>query len=230
MNRFFCSRSIALASALSSLALCYLLATPARALTPFPNDDFQDGTTMNWMGSTTTNAPNEGPGGVGDAALLVSSGNRVVVHNTSQWAGDFTGIERIALDIRQANPNLAAMQMRIGISNGPFGPNGSGDTYVTNDSVPVPNDNAWHHIEFNIRPSDFVPHSQNTNPTPDAAAALASVTHLRILHSLTADFRGAQTSADFYLDNIHAVPEPSSAMLAGAAGLGLLARRRARRR
>lgn len=230
MNRSYCARAIALASAISSFALTYSLTTSAWALNPIPNDTFQDGTVMNWGGSTTTNAPNAGPGGSGDAALLVSAGNRAVVFNTMQWAGSYTGIEKIALDMRQANPNLANMQMRIGIANGSFGPNGSGDTYVTSASVAVANDGAWHHLVFDIRPSDFVPHSMNSNPTPDAGAALASVTHLRILHSATADFRGAQVGAEFYLDNIQVVPEPTSALLATAAGLGLAAHRRARRR
>jgi hypothetical protein len=138
------------------------------------------------------------------------------------------GITRLEMDVRHANASLSNLEMRIGIANGAFGPNGSGDTYVTSASMAVPNDGAWHHIAFDLRPPAFTPHSENTNPAPDAAAALANVTQLRILHNPTPDFRGALGGAQFYLDNIHAVPEPAGAVLAACtiAAAGAMRRRR----
>lgn len=221
----------AVAAALAALAVSVTLSTPARAVSLSQVDNFQAGTTLNWGGATTSSAPNQGPAGAGDTALFLSAPNRVVTFNTMQWTGNYAsaGVTKLVMDIRQANANLASMQMRIGIANGTFGPNGDGDTYVTSAAVAVPNDGAWHRIAFDIRPSDFSPTSVNTNPAPSAAAALASVTHLRILHNPGAnDFRGAQVGADFYLDNIRGVPEPTSGALTALAGLGMLSRRRGR--
>jgi MYXO-CTERM domain-containing protein len=203
-------------------------------VTPNLIDDFQGGTIQGWLGSPTSNVADEGPGGVGDNALLVSAGNRVVTFNEMQWTGNFTaaGISQIAMDVRHANANLANLSMRIGIGTDGFvgggGPNGIGDTYLT-AAINVPNDDAWHRIVFSVTAADFTPSSSNNNPTPDAAAALADVSHFRILHNPTdGDFRGAQAGADFYLDNIGVVPEPTSAALAAAAVAALAARRRKR--
>ncbi len=232
MTRSTSSPLAVLAWSFLSLALGLSAAAPAGAVTPNVKDDFESGTTLGWGGSTTSNVPDVGPGGAGDNALLVSAGNRVATFNEAQWAGNYisAGIAQLSMDVRHANANIANLQMRIGFANGAFGPNGTGDTYVTNYAIAVPNDDAWHHIVFNISPSDFDPHNQNTNPTPNAATALASLTQLRILHNPTPmDFRGAQTGAEFYLDNIQVVPEPTGAAIALSAGAALLVRRRLRR-
>jgi hypothetical protein len=231
MTHFAFSRFVALAAGFAALVLGLTLSTPASAVSLLQHDNFQGGTTMNWAGATTSSAPSQGPGGAGDTALFVSSANRIVTFNTMQWAGNYVtaGVKRLVMDIRQANAHLSTMQMRIAISNGAFGPSGDGDTYVTSSSVAVPNDGAWHRIAFDVRAADFSPTSLNTNPSPSAAAALASVTHLRLIHNPAAnDFRGAQVNADFYLDNIRGVPEPSSGALAALAGLAAWARRRGR--
>jgi hypothetical protein len=219
--------------ALASFFVLLVAALPALGLPPLPSDDFEDGTVQSWGGSTTSNAPNAGPAGAGDNALSVNSSNRVVVMNQSQWAGDYAaaGIKQIAMDVR--HQNSFPLAMRIGIANGPLGPGGSGNTYVTDDAIAVANDGLWHRITFNVRAADFVATSNNTSITPDAAAALANVTVLRLLHNPNPmDFTGAVGPATFFLDNIaaSAVPEPAAAglLLAGIIARG--AQRRAQRR
>jgi hypothetical protein len=104
---------------------------------------------------------------------------------------------------------------------------------VTDDAIAVANDGLWHRITFNVRAADFVATSNNSSITPDAAAALANVTVLRLLHNPNPmDFTGAVGPATFFLDNIaaSAVPEPAAAglLLAGIIARG--AQRRAQRR
>ncbi len=183
-----------------SLALSIAAAMPAprtaSAITLGQVDAFDSGV-AGWGGSPTSNVA---------GSLSVNSSNRVVTFNELQWTGDYiaAGVSRITMDVLHQNPfNL---QLRLGIAKGPFGSTGSGDTYVTNDSISVPNDGSWHTISFDVTPSDFVASFANTVPTPNAAAALAAVSHLRILHNPEAgDFRGAPGGGEFRLDNITAL-------------------------
>ena len=211
----------------------FVAAWPARALPPLPSDDFEDGTVQSWGGSTTSNAANAGPAGAGDNALSVNSSNRIVVMNQAQWAGNYAadGVKQIAMDVR--HQNNFPLALRLGIANGPLGPGGTGDTYVTDDLIAVANDGLWHRITFNVTAADFVATTNNTSITPDAAAALTNVTVLRLLHNPNPmDFTGAVGPATFFLDNIaaSAVPEPAASglLLAGIMGVG--ARGRAQRR
>lgn len=186
-----------------------LLVGPASAgaVTLGQIDTFQDGGVAGWNapGNNTfvTNVPNAGPAGVGDNALNVQADLRFVDFNIAQWTGDYiaAGVTRISLDIRHANQY--PLTMRLGIANGFFGFGGAGDTYVTNAGIVVPSDDAWHRIVFDVLPGDFVPSFKNTSNPPNAAAALANVTHFRILHNPTpTDFSGQAVAGSFLMDNI----------------------------
>ncbi len=211
-----------------SLALLVSLsASAARAVTLGQVDDFQNGTTQGWGGSTTSNVADAGPSGVGDNALFVDSNNRVIIFNTTQWTGDYTaaGITQILVDVR--HQNAFDLELRLAIAQGGFGPNGIGDTYVSVESINVPNDGEWHSIAFPILATDLDPSSANTTNPPNAAAALAGLTQLRILHNPNPEFFvGVPGGGEFFLDNIRAIPEPTavSLLLLGAASF-LLQRR-----
>jgi len=198
------------------LALVFLIslsASAVRAVTLGQVDDFQDGTVQNWGENFTSfnfNAPDAGPGGVGDNALRVDGTvvPRVVTFNETQWTGDFTtaGITQISLDIR--NQYTFDLELRLGIANGALTAQGIGDSYVSAESVNVPNDGAWHTIVLPILASDFEPTSRNNTVPPDAAVALTNVTHFRILHNPDPeDFRGAVGNGEFFLDNIRAISD-----------------------
>ncbi|HEX6962140.1 MAG TPA: PEP-CTERM sorting domain-containing protein [Lacipirellula sp.] len=215
---------------LTTISLATLHASPGQAVTVGAIDDFQDGTTAGWGGGGgASNLADAGPTGAGDNALRVATGSgRVAIVNTTQWTGDFlaAGVTQLQMDIR--NESGFPLEMRIGVANGPVGSGGAGDTYVSAMSVPVVADSQWHRIALSLSPADFIPHTANTNPAPNAAAALANVSHFRILHNPMANFLGAMGPATFYLDNIRAVPEPHAATLALLA-LGLIAARQPRR-
>jgi hypothetical protein len=185
------------------------LASPSAAITLGQLDDFQDGTLQGWeMGHSTTavNTPDVGPAGAGDRVLEMLTAVRVVIFNEAQWTGDYTaaGVTQISMDVKQQS-NFT-LQLRLAIGSGEFGPGGSGDTYVTNYAIPVAQDGQWHHIVFDVKPSDFVATLANPSPPGDPAAALSSVSQLRLIHNPTAmDFRGAMGEADFYVDNISAL-------------------------
>lgn len=181
-------------------------AAPCWAIVANQVDTFNNGTTQNW-GISMGNVPvgvlmNGGSSGMaGDHALLMDSsqfGNKLLVLNQMQWTGNWTaaGITQVSMDVKNLNP--FGLSMRLGIAGpGGFGALGSGDTFISKNVIPVPADNAWHAITFNVLASDF----QFVNDDyQDSAAALAGITHFRILHTLQAgDYsgNGAVDAADY---------------------------------
>jgi hypothetical protein len=199
-----------LAATISLVAL--LTASKASAITLGQVDDFQSGGVANWGGPQMSNIANAGPGGMGDNALEVQPDNRFVFFNEMQWRGDYiaAGVTRISMDVQHSN--AFNLELRIAISRAVRPQSqGGGDVYITNYSVSVPNDAQWHHLEFDVTPSDFVPGLLNSSPGPGGAAgALADVAHMRILHRPIDgggddfDIKGEFATGSMRIDNVRA--------------------------
>jgi hypothetical protein len=165
--------------------------------------------------------PDAGPSGSGDSALRITAngsssgpGGKLVVFNRTTWTGDYTaaGIVSIAADLRNlGNTNLA---VRLAF-------NGPGGWFVT-AIAPAPRFDGWSSADFDLRPAALTAVSGGTN----AAATLASVTEMRILHSSAADHQGAVVSGILLVDNLSAVPEPSAIGLLAGSLLVFLKRKR----
>ena len=185
------------------------LNSASAAVTVGQVDDFQDGTTQGWsntlsMASAPTNQPNTGPGGAGDNALFsIVGGNpdAFSIVNSTQWAGDYNtaGITTIKFD---AN-NLGINSINIGIL---FNGNAAGT-----NTVLVPVGTGWNTYSIDLTTLSF------GSPT-----TLNSVTSLELTNSTS----GVGGALDIYVDNITAVPEPHSGLLALLAFAGLFSRRR----
>jgi hypothetical protein len=195
------------------VAVCFssLLVGKSWAITGNQLQDFQSGASQ-WSVSNGAALvpvlPDEGPAGAGDFALHMSSSElsvpRLLVINTSEWDGNWTaaGIFQISMDVR--NPNNFDLAMRLGIA-GPGGVSsgGSGDTHVT-QALSVAPDNAWHTLTFNVAAANFT-----ALESTSTAAALANVSHFRIIHNPSASFIGAFVQGAFDIDNIRAIaPDP----------------------
>jgi hypothetical protein len=228
------SRLARLTPIVLSTALVLSLADRVVAVSLGMVDDFQAGTTAGWGGGAPAAiVPNVGPTGAGDNALsITATTGRVAIVNTAQWTGDYgaAGVTKILVDVR--HQNTFPLQLRLGLASGAVGSGGAGDTYVSAVAVPAPNDGQWHRVALSLAPADFVPHTANSNPSPNAAAALANVSHLRILHNPVANFLGANGPATLFLDNIQTIPEPTALVLTACAigALGLTRSMRGRPR
>ena len=202
-------------------ALCFALSSHA-AVTLNQFENFSGA--PEWSsGDPNPNPPvlvaDGGPLGPGDTALRVTSnggsgaGGRLIVFNETLWTGDYTaaGITSIAADLRNGGSTTLSMRLAL---------NGPGGWFVT-AAAPVTAFSGWVNQVFDIRSAALA-----TAGGTDAAATLAAVSELRILHSATVDFRGAKVSSSFLVDNIRAIPEPASVVLLAMAGIGCVFRKR----
>lgn len=160
-----------------------------------------------------------GPLGGGDPALRVTSnggsgpGGKLLIFNNSSWTGNHSaaGVTRITLALR--NTGSTTLSFRLAF-------NGMGGWFAT-PAAPLAPFTGWVTREFDTRPAALV-----NVVGSDAAATMATVSQMRILHASAPDFRGAQVAGSFMVDSIQAVPEPSTAVLLALAGAGCLFRKR----
>jgi len=163
--------------------------------------------------------PDSGPEGTGDPALSINArsgsgpGSRLAAFNVTDWTGDYlsAGIDALTMDLR--NQSLLSSEMRVAV-------NGPGGWFVT-DSETLGTFSTWTSVKFDLSPDSLL-----TAGGSNASSTLAAVTELRILHSTVPTFQGGAGQRTVLVDNIQAVPEPESMILAGLAALSLFRRKR----
>jgi len=104
------------------------------------------------------------------------------------------------------------LSIRIAIREGTG--NASTPGYASTNAFSLPPDNQWHHAVFLLDVADLT----GVNSPAALITDLASVAELRILDAVNVSLVGDQFSTSapavaFGIDNITAVPEPSSVLL-----------------
>lgn len=170
-------------------------------------DDFEDGTTQNWViGGAAgpefqpANIATDGPNGVDDNYLSYTSlggggvASKMVIFNagpTSQWSSNFTaqGIVAIRMNVRALDNNL---NLRVAFQ-------GSGTRICTTNAVTVTAGAGWSEIVIPILASDFTVVSGGST----IETALTNVSAMRILSSGAPTWSAPDAiSATLHLDNI----------------------------
>ena len=172
-------------------------------------DDFEDGTTQNWVigGAAAPefqpmNVATDGPDGVDDNYLSYSSlggsgvASKMIIFNagpTSQWSSNFTaqGIVAIRMDVRVLTNDL---NLRVAFQ-------GSGTRICTTNAIPVTAGTGWTEITIPIDASDFTLVSGGST----IETVLTNVSAMRILSSNAPTWTGADAIVStIHLDNITA--------------------------
>lgn len=206
------------------LAAVFSISIPSvhGAITLFQTENFS--TLGGWTsGNQNPNPPallaDSGPLGGGDTALRVlanggQAGGRLVTFNRTNWTGDFTseGVITITADLR--NLGTSTLSVRIAF-------NGPGGWWIT-AAESIPAFTGWSNRDFDIQASALTASEGGSS----AAATLAEVTEMRILHSPDPDHTGVTLSSTMLVDNITAVPEPSALVLFAWTSLFLKRKRR----
>jgi len=176
-------------------------------------DDFEDGTTQNWIigspddaVSPPANVTTDGPDGVDDNYLTYTStppasggaGSKMIIFNAgNQWSLNYTSeaIIAIKMDVRVQTTDL---NLRVAFQ----GPNGK--RICTTQAVNVGAGLGWTSVTIPIAVSNFT--VVGGAPSVTIADALANVSTMRILSSNSPTWTGADTIiSTINLDNITAV-------------------------
>ena len=155
-----------------------------------------------------------GPGGPSDPYLQIAAtgtsgpGSRIGAQNLGDWSGDYiaAGVNRIRMDVRNFSTTDDLLLRLLFVDFGAMGPSNVAMT----DRVEVPAGSGWQSIEFDITPSSLI------TILGSASGALQNTDEFRIVHNPGDTFIPGSVpavTATLGVDNINAVPEPSSAAL-----------------
>ncbi len=192
-----------------SIVFALLLVPSASAVLLGQIDDFQDGTTQNWGSGVNNpvppvNSADNGPLGIGDHCLLaattgtVGPGGKMVFFNMAQWTGDYTtaGVTKIAMMFNNLGGQDLTMRLAL---------DGGGGMFSTVDEVTLTAGSGWQSVEFSLAAPDLV-----SVGGASVAGTLSNVTVLRVLNSDVPSWNGTDVTAELFVDNITAVPEPAA--------------------
>ncbi|MCH2173145.1 PEP-CTERM sorting domain-containing protein [Myxococcota bacterium] len=213
-------------------------AQPAAAISLLQIDDFQSGTLEGWgQPLMSPNPPYVAPicGPLGcppsvDQYMMVvgngmgGPGSKPLVENSAQWSGDYlsAGVDTITMDLN--NQFTTDLEIRLAI----YSADSNGGTFALSQGVLLPSHwgslQSWTSVSFPIAPGDWTAVSGGPSGKPTGAdihTALQTVQTLRILHATSPSWQANTTVGQFGVDNITAIPEPSSWVLLGS-GMALL--------
>ncbi len=220
------------AAALSVLGI-FFLASSAKAIVVGQLDDFQDGMLANWENGgagapPVQNIATGGPGGAGDHYMQIAStgpggpGQFLTVFNRNQWIGDYItpGVTAIEMDL--LNLSSVTLTIRLGFKEtAGFGGNG----YLTSGFTLAPG-SGWQHVVFTINAGSVIAVG---TPNPFDDFFHTGPDEMRIINEAGTDnLVGDAVTAQLGIDNVHAVPEPGTGLLAvtGLLALGAVLRRK----
>ena len=170
-------------------------------------DGWQSGSPIPPNPTPPTIVPNVGPNGTGDTAMQITSsggsgaGSQLVAFNTAQWDGNYlsAGVTSITVDLK--NTGTTDLTMRLAFR----GPDLT-TWFVTNLGFDLTAGSAWQQAQFSLAEFDLT----RVAGTQTYATTFGNVSEMRLLDNPALDFRGAPVVASVLVDNIAAVPEPSS--------------------
>ena len=204
-----------------------VLARSVDAVVIGQTDDFQDGTTMNWQNGgiigtvQVVNIPNGGPAGSGDRYIQVTSdgggsGGKLTAFNRDQWLGDYIGAGITAIEVDLLNQSAVTLSIRLGFKNGPGG-GSSAPGYLT-QAMMLPVGSGWQHFTISLLPANLI---AVNSPAPWSTFFIGEV---RFIHEVGAtSLSGTNVVGQLGIDNVHAVPEPTTTVLVAGSLLALAA-------
>lgn len=195
-----------LMAAAGSLAF---LAAPAQGITNGQIETFSGGLGNWWGYSSYEVLQHGGPSGTGDSYLhnysTSPSGWLSMVNNSQQWRGDYAtaGVTHIEADL--INLGTSDLYVRSYLS----GDGREGGDFVSTFPLLLPADGQWHHAVFGLSAAELT-HEPSVGGN-DLNTTLHGVTRLSLRHEVDlGQGLGTQILGSWGLDNIRALPEPTT--------------------
>ena len=188
---------------ISGLTLMFLMTPASKAITAGQKDDFENGTTQGWIsGSQNSHPPvnvsSGGQAGTADHYLQITSsggfgqGSKLVTFNHSQWTGNYTAANIIAISADVKNFSNTNLSLRLALK----GPGG----YISSiTGVSLAGGSDWQTVVFPVTAADMT-------GSADVTTTLANVTEVRLLHRTTPGYMGNPVAATLGVDNLTAEP------------------------
>ncbi len=121
------------------------------------------------------------------------------------------GVTGVGLNVINVGNNALSLRLFI---------DGSLGDAASTDPIVIPPGSGWRQILLSTKPDDLA----GAAPT-----ALSDVTSLRLYHGVNAIFPGGAIVAQLGIDNVTAVPEPTTSLLLGIGVIAMLILAAARR-
>ncbi len=214
-------------SVLFPALVALFLIQSAGAITLGQLDDFQGGNIAMW--TTGPVAPpvalinTGGPAGLSDAYIQLTAdgsgaGGKLVAQNFAQWTGDYIAAGVTAIEVDLLNPSAVPLSIRIAFKTEST-PSASG--YLSAPMILTPG-SGWQHFSISLAPTDL---TAVNGPADYNTFFQNGFAEMRFINAVgVTSLNGTPVTAQLGIDNIRAVPEPSSVAL-GIGGLLLLGAR-----
>ena len=201
-------------SAMVAVVLAHLAGPNAHAVTIGDVDTFSSGLAGWQKGQVNATflsvASSGGPAGDGDAYMRSvadgsSSFGRLTVFNQAQWNSTFldSGVTAIRMDL--LNSGTVPLQVRLALRNS------SGAGFISSSPVPLGVGGGWQSFDFPVTQAALT----SVGSPGSYPSFLASGFAFRIVHATsTANLNGNPVVSTLGIDNITAVPEPSTYCMA----------------
>jgi hypothetical protein len=219
-------------SSIAAVMVALLLAEPARAIVLGQFDNFQDGTTMGWetgpFAQPVTNISTGGPAGAGDRYIRLSAdgsgpGGRLVGFNYTTWIGNYIGAGVTAISISLNNFSAVDLAIRFAFHS-EISQTSPG--YLSQAMI-LPANSGWMNFTISLAPGSLTA----VNAPTQYNTFFQDVAWTRIIHATgSGSLNGEPVTGQLGIDNIHAIPEPTTTALAAggllALGVGYVRRKR----
>ncbi len=179
-------------------------------------DDFQDGTTANWANGEiigtvpVTNIPTGGPAGAGDHYIQLTSdgsgsGGKLTAFNRDQWLGDYLAAGVTSIEVDLLNQSTVSLSIRLAFKTGPGSAGVPG--YLT-QAMLLPVGSGWQHFTISLAPANLTPVG---GPSPWNTFFIGEVRFIN--EAGTSNLSGTPVVGQLGIDNVRAVPEPTTTIL-----------------
>ena len=134
----------------------------------------------------------------GSSRTIVCEHGKLVVFNSSQWAGNYLSAGVNAISMSANNFGSSNLALRLAFGND-TDPDSGGTWFSSSSAINLPSGSGWTNISFPIGANDLT----RVQGSASYTTLMGAVDTLRLLHSTTPNSRGQQITCDAWRRQYH---------------------------